>query len=278
MKKICVISLATILSLPAFAMEQTDNPEIKFPHGIELGVGLSGTTGLNGFVGYNNKKLDSFWWKRLGVRFDFATTSPIKSKLNSAINDVVGDSDDAVEVDDSLKVQDIELESKHYGLLVDFYPFGDTWLLGGWRLSGGYMFGELQAGTKLHGDKIGNDIEFELNGHKYKYTGNEMNGSASFDWRFKGPYVGTGFDFGLFCGFKIYLDAGVVFADKGAQVDLDVPLTDLYDITSGGVVAGNTVLKELFDNNKNQVLSDVRHELDKYPYFPIVKMGFMYRF
>lgn len=309
MKKTCAFVLSAVLALPAFAASDADlygtditevygetptetlntdavsvqkdtqkseNPDIKFPRGMELGLGVSGTTGLNAFVGYNNKKFDSFWWKRLGLRLDFATTSPIKNKLNSRINSALGD--DGLEIDDNLKVQDVELKSNHYGLLVDFYPFGDTWFLGGLRMTGGYMFGKMDIDAKIHGTNIGGDIKFTLNGREYKYTGNEMNGTAALDWKFNGPYLGTGFDLGLFYGFKIYLDAGVVFANKSAKIDLDVPLTDLYDITGGGAVSGNATLQNAYNIAKARALADAQHELDKYPYYPIVKMGFMYRF
>src|SRR5574344_2648866 len=62
--------------------ETKSDPEIKFPHGLQIGVGASATSGVNGFVGYNNKKFDSFWWKRLGVSLHFATTKPIKSSID----------------------------------------------------------------------------------------------------------------------------------------------------------------------------------------------------
>ena len=92
MKKTCVFALATILTMPAFGANNTElygtdittvygetpvetldadlasvetdvqessNPDIKFPRGMQLGIGISATGGLDGFVGYNNKKFDS---------------------------------------------------------------------------------------------------------------------------------------------------------------------------------------------------------------------------
>ena len=32
------------------------------------------------------------------------------------------------------------------------------------------------------------------------------------------------------------------------------------------------------NSNKAEALASAQHELDKYPYYPIVKLGFMYRF
>lgn len=255
----------------------SNNPKIKFPHGMQLGIGVSGTTGLNGFIGYNNKKFDSFWWKRLGIRFDFASMSSIKSKLNSRINDVVGD--EGIELDDNLSIEDIAMDSKHYGVMVDIYPFGDTWFLGGWRISGGYMFGKMDLDAKLHGKNIGDGIEFELGDRTYRYDGAEMYGTANLDWKFNGPYVGTGFDLGLFCGFKIYLDAGVVFADQAAKLDLNIPVNDLLkDVTDGAPQAVTGAVYAAYEDAKADALRDAQKELDKYPYYPIVKLGFMYRF
>ena len=94
MKKISVFAILATLVMPAVAEEaglpeekveatsntesavsvssekEIVNPDIKFPHGLQLGVGVSATSGLNGFVGYANKNFDSFWWKRLGFRLD----------------------------------------------------------------------------------------------------------------------------------------------------------------------------------------------------------------
>ena len=298
MKKISILSVLCAFALPAFGEESASlsgqygemdgnsksqtmlsqkysNPETRFPRGLQFGVGLSPTSGLNGFIGYNNKKFDSFWAKRFGIRFDFAGFSPIKNRVNQKVNNMIGN--EGIEIEDDLKIENVAIDAKHYGAMVDFYPFGDTWFLGGWRLSGGYMFGNLQVSSDIHGKSVDNKIEFELNDVKYYYESDEMHAMASFDWKYSGPYVGTGFDLGLFWGIKIYMDAGVVFADKAAKVDLDVPLTDLKD-GDGNSIADNDSLTTLFNENKNAQIDKVQKELDKYPYYPLVKLGFMYRF
>ena len=260
--------------------KKSSNPDIKFPHGLQFGLGVSGTTGLNGFVGYNNKKFDSFWWKRLGVRFDFGTMSPIKDDLNKRINESIGD--EGIEIDDHLSIEDITMDSKHYGVMVDFYPFGDTWFLGGLRLTGGYMFGKMDLDSKLHGKNIGGGIEFELGDKTYHYDGTEMYGTANLDWKLNGPYIGTGFDLGLFYGFKIYMDTGVIFTNKAAQFDLNVPIDNLKDEFNN--VVGDTTnpayatVMAAYQDAKAEALRDAQKELDKYKYYPLIKMGFMYRF
>ena len=287
MKKISIIALLGIIILPetvkaANSTEQPmiksgviySNPETVFPHGLQIGVGVSGTGGLNTFIGYNNKKFDSFWWKRLGIRFDFATMSPVKGVFKNGINKYAGD--DGIKIYDGLKINNVNMDANHFGAMIDFYPFGDTWLVGGWRISGGYFTGKLDLDANIKANK---DIEFELGGRKYQYTGGEMHGTSTVNWKYNGPYVGTGFDLGLIAGLKVYVDAGVVFANNRAQVGLDAPLTsDLKDITSGMPQDIQGEIENKYNEAKAKALSDAQKELDKYSTFPLVKVGFMYRF
>ncbi len=257
--------------------KKVSNPKAKFPHGLQFGVGLSPTSGLNAFVGYNNKNFDSFWWKRFGVRIDFATYSPIKNSLNRWVNDIIDN--DGVKIDDGLKVNNVNINAKHVGALIDFYPFGNTWFLGGVRLSGGYMSGNFDLSADIVGTKESGGIEFELGDRKYKYVGNEMHGKSDVNWKYRGPYLGTGFDLGIFAGFKLYLDAGVVFADNNARVDLNVPITsDLKDITNGTPQEITGVIETKFEEAKAKTIKEAQDELNKVDYYPIVKLGFMYRF
>ena len=260
-----------------FETKSTSNPNAKFPNGLQFGLGVSPTSGLNAFIGYNNKKFDSFWWKRFGVRLDFATYSPIKNRLNRSINNSIGD--EGIKIDDNLKVNNVNINAKHIGALIDFYPFGDTWFLGGLRVSGGYMTGNIDLNADIVGTKKIDEIEFELGGRKYKYDGSDMRGKSTVNWKYSGPYLGTGFDLGIFRGFKLYLDAGVVFADNHAKVNLDVPITaDLKDITSGTPQAITGAIETKFEEAKAKALKEAQDEMDKVDYYPIVKLGFMYRF
>lgn len=299
MKKISIITLLTAITMPVFATDaqkteqpqiaeetiveentvveplkietqKTSNPKTKFPRGLQVGLGVSVTSGLNGFVGYNNKNFDSFWAKRFGVRFDFASMSPIKSKLNSKINSAIGD--EGIEIDDGLNIDNVALSGKHFGALIDFYPFGNTWFVGGLRLSGGYVTGKMDLDSDIHGKSENGKIEFELGDHKYYYEGNVMHGKADLNWKYSGPYLGTGFDLGIFAGFKMYLDAGVVFAGNGANINLDIPLQGLKKAD------GTSATQAELDADKNKELKDAQEELDKIDFYPLVKIGFMYRF
>jgi len=260
-----------------FENKTSSNPNAKFPNGLQFGLGVSPTSGLNAFVGYNNKKFDSFWWKRFGVRLDFASYSPIKNRLNRSINNYIGN--DGIKIDDNLKINNVNINAKHVGVLVDFYPFGDTWFLGGLRVSGGYMSGNLDLNADILGTKKIGEIEFELGGRKYKYNGDTMRGKSNVNWKYSGPYLGTGFDLGIYHGFKLYFDAGVVFTDNHAKVNLDVPITDdLKDITSGTPQAITGAVQTQFEEAKAKALAEAQNEMDKVDYYPVVKLGFMYRF
>lgn len=258
------------------------NPKTKFPRGMQIGVGVSATSGLNGFVGYANKDFDSFWWKRFGFRVDFASTRPIKSAINSAIDSAMGD--DGIDIGDNLAINDGAINAHHAAALVDFYPFGNTWFLGGIRLTGGYYTGKLDIDANLAGkiDGLPSDsFEFKLMNNLYRYTGNGVRGNAHADWKYSGPYLGTGFDLGLFAGFKIYMDAGVVFTNKSAQLSLDVPFDGLQQFDAAtnawqNVTAG--AMQDEVERVKAEALADAQHELDDNKFYPMVKLGFMYRF
>lgn len=275
MKKLLALaSVVAMTATPAFA---------GLPTGIELGVGVSATTGLNGFVGYANKNFESFWWKRFGVRVDFASTSMLKKPIDSLIDKYMGD---GFKVSDNLTVTDGTIDSEHVAALVDFYPFGDTWFLGGWRISGGYLFGKTDVDTMLTGsdDRLSEFAgrEFEIWGTKYKYFGGDVHGTAHGKWDISGPYAGTGFDIGLFSGFKIFVDAGVVFTSKAAELSMNVPTDDVglkyWDTGINDWKNIDTAAVALLQSNIDKTIADAQKELDKYKFFPIVKVGFMYRF
>lgn len=274
---------------PVKEPETTLNSKTKFPRGMQLGLGVSPTTGLNMFVGYNNKNFDSFWAKRFGIRFDFASTSPVKSMINKGVDSYMGD--DGIEINDEISIVDGAIKAKHIGALIDFYPFGDTWFLGGWRITGGYMFGSLDIDADLKGTVDGlpdNTIEFEFGGTKYRYLGNDVYGTATANWKFHGPYAGTGFDIGLFWGFKIYMDAGVVFTNKAAELDLKVDVnnlqyydTNINDWANFSSISNPTDYQDKvdeFNDRKDKELKDAQDELNKYKFYPLIKLGFMYRF
>lgn len=274
-KTLAIASIATMAALPAFA-----GIGDYIPSGLELGLGLSATTGVNGFVGYANKNLESFWWKRLGVRLDFASTKPIQGSVNSLIDKYMGD---GIEVGDNLAITDGTIESRHFAALIDIYPFGNTWFLGGWRLTGGYVFGKMNVEALLTGsDERLSEFagrEFQLGDTRYRYNGGDVHGKAKAKWDFHGPYAGTGFDIGIFRGFKLFMDAGVVFTSKAAELSLDIPNQSALEYKiGGGAWQPLSGMPSQLTDDINETIADAQEELDKYKFFPMVKIGFMYRF
>lgn len=261
------------LAVGAFgALLATNGFAGMFASGVQFGVGLSATSGANGFVGYVNKNADSFWGKRLGVRLDVASTSPIKSKLSSTVDKAMGE--EGIEVGDDLRIRNGGITAKHIAAMLDFYPFGNTWFLGGWRIIGGYYGGNFDVNADITAkDAAAN--EFELNHQLYRYDSGLLHGAARANWNYRGPYVGTGFDLGLLWGVKIYMDAGVVFTNKTARLNLDVPPEGLQEWNGTTWVAAD---ESNLEANKAATLHDAQEEVDKITYFPIVKVGFMYRF
>ena len=275
-KLLACAALTTMVASPSFAGLGS-----YIPTGLQLGLGVSASSGLNGFVGYVNKGLDSFWLKRFGVRLDFASTQPIKSTINSLVDKQMGD---GIEIGDHLNITDGKIKSKHMALLVDFYPFGDTWFLGGWRLSAGYYVGDMDIRAMLTNKDDLSEFagkRFQLGDRIWQYNGGDLHGTAKAKWDFSGPYLGTGFDIGLFGGFKIFMDAGVVFTSKAAELSLDVPATSQLQYSSdGGTTWTNIDLGNLtpLRNDIDETISDAQEKLDEYKFFPMVKLGFMYRF
>jgi len=274
------------LSQPAqdTKISKSSNPDIEFPRGMELGLGVSVTSGMEGFVGYNNKKFDSFWWKRFGVRLGYASTKPVKSFINKTIDRYMGD---GVDIGDHLTVSKGRIKASQMFAMIDFYPFGDTWFLGGWRLSGGYYKGDLDLTADLTAKVRGNvpsglaGKEFQLGDMWYRYNGGDAKGQATAKWDFSGPYAGLGFDLGLFCGLKIYFDAGVVFTDTTAKLNLEINDISALEQSSDRVSwtsVDTPANRVAFETNKVKVLYDAQSKIDKYPYYPIVKLGLMYRF
>lgn len=286
MKKLSILAILASVAIPAFAEDDVkietiaapSNPEIGFPHGMQIGLGVSATSGLNGFVGYANKNFDSFWWKRFGVRLDFATTSPLKSTINSAIDNALSD---GVKIGDGMRIDGGDLSAHHVAAMLDFYPFGNTWFLGGLRISGGYYTGKMNLVGDLSSKLDVCPVAFDLDGETYRYS-DGTRGRANGNWNYAGPYLGTGFDLGLFWGIKIYMDAGVVFTSKTAALNLNgAPLNaELQHWNGAGWdnVQGNAGLEAGFNDAKDAAFTDAKDTMSDIKFYPMIKLGLMYRF
>ena len=243
-----------------------------FPQGLAFGVGVSALSGLNVMTGYYNKEYESFWLRHFGARIDFATTDPLKSALDSAIESYM---DDGVDVGDGVKIDDGKLDAWHGGLLLDFYPFANFW-----RLSTGYFFGGADLSSAVFGEvATAPDFRFYfyLAGDHYYYNGNDFSGTAKINWRYHGPYLGTGFDIGIFCGFELFVDMGVVFTAKSAKLSLNIPHEQLYiyNKTSG---QWSSVTVPALDADVARATDEANQKLSDFMVYPMLKLGFAYRF
>ena len=242
-----------------------------FPDGVYVGVGASALGGMNVLAGYRYMDKNS-WLGKFGARFDFADTGPLKSAIDSAIDHMMRD---GIDVGDGVKIDDGKLDSSHYAMLVDFYPFDS-----GWRITGGYLWGNMELDAAIKGvvaNAPSQRFYFYINGDYYYYNGNRFNGGVAIDWDFYGPYLGTGFDIGLFCGFRMFMDFGVVLANRPAYLTLDIPHEQLY-IYDKGSEAWSPVNIPQLDTDVATAESDANHKLSDIRVYPMVKIGFLYRF
>ena len=249
------------------AMAQT-----SFPSGLAVGVGASMTSGLNLFAGYHNSFFDSYWARRLGVRADFATSDPLKSAIDSAIESYMKEGRD---VGDGVKIDEGKLDAWHGALFIDYYPFA-----GMWRMTGGYMWGGATLNSSVFGEieqAPSQRFYFYLAGDHYYYNGNNFDGAATINWNYHGPYIGTGFDIDLFCGFALYIDAGVVFTNRPAKLSLDIPQSQLYIYNEDAGVWGPVTIPQL-DADIARAERDANRDLSDFKFYPMLKLGFLYRF
>lgn len=242
-----------------------------FPDGLQVGLGASVLSGMNVFMGYKYMDAES-WLGKFGARFDFADTAALKSAIDSAIDHMMSD---GVDVGDGVKIDDGKLDASHYALLVDFYPFDS-----GWRLTGGIMWGNLELDAAIKGEIAEIPSErfyFYINGDHYYYNGNRFRGNAAIDWNFYGPYLGTGFDIGLICGFRFFVDIGAVVTNRPAYLSLDIPHEQLY-IYDTDTATWSPVTVPKLDSDVAAAERDANHKLSDLRVYPIVKLGVSYRF
>lgn len=244
----------------------------NFPHGLQLGLGVSATGGLNIAFGYYNSQNSGYAASRFGVRADFADVAPLKSAIDSAIDSYMRDGRD---IGDGVKIDEGKLDAWHGSLLLDFYPFA-----GSWRITGGYTWGAAHLDASIFGEiesAPSQRFYFYLAGDHYYYNGNSFNGSAAIDWNYYGPYLGTGVDINLFCGFSLFVDMGVVFTNRPAKLSLDIPQEQLY-IYNTQMATWSPVTIAALDADIARAEGDANRKLSDLRVYPMIKLGFAYRF
>lgn len=277
---------------PKIETQQTEPAEIKVEtnpisqkkgfslKGLQLGAGLGALGGANFQLGYRfPQSSENFFKNRFGFRLDYNTWSPLKNYIEDYFEE------EPIKIDDN--ELSIILKGKQFGALIDIYPFGNTWALGNIRLSAGYYTGDFSLGGLL--SKEANEI-FSIDAPNspietfYKVNGT-ANLTATFDYDVKGPYAGLGFDIGLLFGLKMYFDAGLVFTDK-PTINTDITGSGTITICDDETCASgtNVQIDDILNPQIQKLLDDTKaqyeDELDKLRkgYFPIIKLGLLYRF
>jgi hypothetical protein len=240
--------------------------------GLRVGVGVSATSGLNLIAGYYNPDITPVWFRYFGVRIDVATSIPLKSAIDSAIDSYMRDGRD---VGDGVKIDNGKLDAWHGALLIDYYPF-----ISSWRFTGGFVWGGATLDSNIFGEVENAPSQrfyFYLAGDHYYYNGNSFDGTAKIDWNYYGPYFGTGFDIGLGCGFDLYIDAGVVLASRPSTIVLEVPQEHLYIYNKE---SDNWLPVEIpqLAADVLRAEQDANRKLSDFRVYPMIKMGFLYRF
>lgn len=262
----------TFYILCLIAVSDIAYADTGFPRGMSVGVGVSATSGLNIVAGYYNNNFENYWLRHFGARIDFATTDPLKSAIDSAIESYM---DDGIEVGDGVKLDEGQLDAWHGSFLLDFYPFAKMW-----RLSAGYFWGGADLSAAIFGEvATAPDARFYfyLAGDHYYYNGNDFSGTAKINWHYHGPYLGTGFDIGIFCGFELFVDAGVVFAARPAKLSLNIPHEQLY-IYNRDTATWSPVTIPALDADVARATRDANRDLADFKFYPMLKLGFAYRF
>ena len=217
-------------------------PEHAWHKGIEAGLGLGVPSGIAFRAGYRFPRSESFFKNRLGFRMDYNTLGPIWSIYKNTVNNK-GQSilDNDIDIDGLVIISGskfkADLSSSHFGILIDFHPFGYIFALGGLRITAGYYFGELALSAKISNYEMNLDQEFkskaEIKGSGDSIDVNvfirgDLNGKDVGSLKTKmafnstGPYVGLGWDIGIVGGLHLTFDAGVVSSNLH-KISLNLP-------------------------------------------------------
>lgn len=242
------------------------------PYGVSIGFGVSGTSGLNGVFAYHDSFADVWWRRYFGVRFDFASTDPLKSEIDSLIESYMRD---GRKVADDVFIDNGSLDAWHTSFMLDYYPFGDVW-----RISGGYTWGGADLMSDIFGvvsDAPSSRFYFYLSGDHYFYDGNDFDGHASINWKYHGPYFGTGVDINIFCGFALYIDIGAVLVNRPARMNLDIPHQQLY-IYNKDSDSWSPITIPALDRDVARAEQDANDDFSKIRIYPMLKMGVVYSF
>lgn len=137
---------------------------------------------------------------------------------------------------------------------LDWHPFG-----GGFRISGGVLYN----GNEIDSDARSSST-YEIGNATYSAS-QIGNLTGEIDFNEVAPYGGIGWDtsFGRNEQFGLLVDLGVMYQGS-PEVDL----------TADGPIATN----QTFQNDLAREEEDLENDIDEYEYYPVISIGFGYRF
>lgn len=147
-----------------------------------------------------------------------------------------------------------KLNLYHAGLYADFFP------------APSYVPFRLTAGLLIGGDNIDADANsvsgtYTINGRTYSSLGQTIHAKASYPT--VRPYLGIGFGHSPRAtrGWGLFFDAGVAYGRP--HLDFDVP---------------PAIVAEAGQANVDAEEQQLRDKVDRYRFYPVVKIGVTYRF
>jgi opacity protein-like surface antigen len=146
------------------------------------------------------------------------------------------------------------LDLAHAGLYLDFFPLPS---IVPFRLTAGVIIG----GDSLNATAQPQSGSYTINGHTYSAQGQQITAKASYPTL--RPYVGIGLGHSPIAtrGWGLFFDAGIAYGQP--QLDFSAP---------SGIVA------EAGQANLNAEEQQLANTIDRYRFYPIVKIGATYRF
>ena len=151
---------------------------------------------------------------------------------------------------------ELELELKSFGLFVDLHPFKQAF-----RITGGFLIN----GNEITGNaKLASGETFELDGKDYSLAGDAASMALTYDTF--APYAGIGWDttFGDHDNWGFTFDIGVVFSGSPDLV-INAQVSD-------------PLLQNEFESKKKKEVDEVKEELNKFEFWPVISAGIVYQF
>lgn len=234
--------------------------------GYQVGVALGVLQGISVHAGYRFSDESRYLNKNFGTRIEYST-------LNFTLNR---------EEKSGRPSFEFFAKGNQIGGMIDYYPFAGNWVIGAIRFSTGFYAGKFEMGDRKSEDFKGIGKTVKFNNIDYLMTG-RINLEAKLKSKATGPYLGTGFDMGLFYGLKLFGDVGLVFTEKPKiTVSLSGPGAIEWNDETGHHQTGVSDLANSAEIKK--ATEDMAKNYEKNfkqvfrPFYPIAKLGLLYRF